>query len=130
MVVKLESMITRELWIANLVDDAIAISNKEQQELRWLAPDAQTWERPEELFNDLFDAHVFEGFIEEFNSTFSNDQRSAAFALRDGLNRYGDATQKWLDPSEVLADPRWEAIRRDAARFIDAFKDKWPPSSE
>ena len=117
---------TPERWIANLMEAASFIANKERQELRWLAPDAYAWERPGELINVLFDDCVFEGFLSEYASTFSDEQRRTAFELKDEMNSYCDATPGWLDPAEVLADPRWESIRQKAAAFVAAFKDKWP----
>jgi hypothetical protein len=62
--------VTPERWIANLIDVAGEIANKEKQEQRWLAPDAEAWERPEELINVLFDDSAFELFIDEYESTF------------------------------------------------------------
>jgi len=117
---------TPERWIANLIEDADEIANKEKQERRWLAPDAYAWERPEELINALFDDSNLELLIDEFGSTFSEEQRGAAFELRDDINRYCEATPPHLNPAEVLADPRWEAIRHKAAAFAAAFRDKWP----
>jgi hypothetical protein len=34
---------TPERWIANLIDAANDIANKDIQESRWLAPDAYAW---------------------------------------------------------------------------------------
>ena len=120
---------TPELWIANLVEAATDIADKQHQEIRWLAPDAYAWERPEELINVLVDDCVFEGFLNEYASTFSEEQRGAAFALRDELNRFCDATPPSLDPVQVLVDQRWESIRQRATTFIQAFKGKWPMHS-
>jgi hypothetical protein len=119
-------MIPRELWIANLVEASAHMADRAHQELRWLSPDAYAWERPEELINMLIDDCAFERFIDEFASAFSEDQRRTAFAFRDGLNRYCDETPTHLNPAEVLGDPRWEAIRQNAAAFVQAFEGKWP----
>jgi hypothetical protein len=116
---------TAERWLSNLLEAAADIADKQHQELRWLAPDAYAWERPEELINVLDDC-VFEGFIEEYSPTFSEEQSRTALDWRDELSRYSDATPQWLDPAEVLADPRWESIRHKAAAFVAAFKDRWP----
>jgi hypothetical protein len=120
---------TAERWLSNLLEAAADIADKQHQELRWLAPDAYAWERREELINVLFDDCVFEGFIEEYSHTFSKEQSRTAFDLRDELNGYSDATPQWLDPAEVLADPRWESIRQKAIAFVAAFKDKWSEPS-
>jgi hypothetical protein len=119
-------MITSELWLRNLLDAASAIADREQQECRWLAADAYAWERPEELISVLFDDSVFEGFLEKYASTFSEEQCAAAFALRDSISAYCSETDDFLDPAEVLRDPRWQSIRENAVQFADAFKDgKW-----
>jgi hypothetical protein len=114
---------TPEHWIANLVEAANEIANREQQERRWLAPDAHAWENPAELINSLYDDCAFEKFLSEYASTFSADQHRAAFELRDEISSYCDATPQILIRAEVLADPRWESIGRKAAAFRDAFKE-------
>jgi hypothetical protein len=120
------SQIPRERWIANLVDVAQDIANKEHQEHRWLALDRYAWEGPSELICAAFDDYVIEGFIEEFSPAFSEAQRSAALGFRDELNDYYDHTRQNLDPAVVLADPRWEGVRQRAVAFVAAFRDKWP----
>jgi hypothetical protein len=121
--------ITRELWISNLLDAASRIADKETQERRWLASDAYAWERPEELINVLFDDSCFDLFIEEFGGEFTDVQRDKAVLLKRLMDNYCDATPVWLDPAQVLADPRWEAIRESARAFVSAFKDKWPKNT-
>jgi hypothetical protein len=34
-----------------------------------------------------------------------------------------------LEPKEVLADAAWEAVRKKASEFIEAFRGKWPNSA-
>ena len=122
-------MISRECWIANLIDGASAIADKDRQESRWLASDRYAWERPEELITDFFDGYLFDEFIEEFAATFTKEQAKAALALSTLMNTYNNATPEWLDPAEVLADPLWAEIRTKASEFIAAFKDQWPPTN-
>ncbi len=118
--------ITPELWLANLIQAAGTIADKERQERRWLAPDAYAWERPEEEINVLDDC-VFDGFIETFRATFSPSQANVAGAFRGAIEAYCKATPGWLDPAEVLADPRWHDIRSKARVFIEEFEGKWSP---
>jgi len=113
---------TRELWTSNLVDAARAIGDTKHQRSRWLAPDAFAWERPEELINTIWDDLLLELFIEEHGTVLSRVQAEAATALRDELNNYCEATPKNLDPEQVLADPRWEAVRSKARSFVAAFE--------
>ena len=117
---------TPERWIANLLEAASVIADKETQERRWPAPDAYAWECPEELINVLFDDCNFELFIKEFNDEFTGIQRDMALELKNLTDHYCDTTPDRLDPAQVLADPRWEAIRESARAFITAFQDKWP----
>lgn len=117
---------TPERWINNLLDAAGAIADKEHQERRWLAPDRYAWECPDELINVIFDDSVFEGFLGQYAGTFSEDQRGAAFGLRDTLNAFCDATPPTLDSAATLADPWWKLVRQRAAEFVCAFKGKWP----
>ncbi len=113
---------TRELWTSNLVDAARALGDTEHQRNRWLAPDAFAWERPEELINTIWNDSLLELFIEEYGTVLPRVQAEAAIALRDELNKYCEATPKNLDPEQVLADPRWEAVRGKARSFVAAFE--------
>lgn len=117
---------TPERWIANLIKAVRGLADKEKQERRWLAPDAYAWERPEELICSFSDDCVFETFLEQYGESFFEEQRGAAFGLRDALNAFCDATPQFLDPAATLADPRWELVRQRAAEFVCAFEGKWP----
>ena len=121
--------VTPELWLSNLLLAAKAIANSEQQEERWLAPDATAWERPESVINDVYDGALFEEFIEAFRESFSGKQRAAISKLHDELNKFNEDTPKWLDPAKVLVDPRWESIRHRADEFVEAFTGTWPPAN-
>jgi hypothetical protein len=120
---------TPERWLANLIEAADQIADKEHQEGRWTAPDALAWENPAELICSLYDDCAFERFLDEYDSTFSEEQRKSAFELKDEMNCFNEATPQWLKAAEVLADPRWESIRRKAAAFSEAFKGRWPIGS-
>jgi hypothetical protein len=117
---------TPELGLANLLDAASDIADKERQERRWRASDSHAWENPGELINVILDDHLFERFLQQFGSTFSAKQRAAAVGLRDELILYCHSTPQLLDPTQVLADPRWEMVRQKAAAFVAEFKQKWP----
>jgi hypothetical protein len=73
------------------------------------------------------DDYVFEGFLEKYAATFSEDQRVAGLSFQDYFNHYCDTTPASLDPAEVLKDSRWERLRERPAAFVRAFRDKWPP---
>ena len=66
-----------ERWIANLIEAAGDFADKGKQESRWLAADAFAWERPEELICAFFDDSNFELFLDEYASTFTDEQRLA-----------------------------------------------------
>ena len=65
---------------------------------------------------------MLELFIEEHGAVLPRVQAEAATALRDELTKYCEATPKNLDPEQVLADPRWEAVRSKARSFVAAFE--------
>jgi len=75
--------ITRELWISNLLGAASSIADKENQERRWLAPDAFAWECPEELIYVLLSDSNFDLFIEEFGDGFTDVQRNQALQTQE-----------------------------------------------
>lgn len=120
-----EPQISAELWISNLLEAARLISDREFQERRWLASDAQAWETPEEAICSVEDC-ILDGFIEQFMESFSSEQSRAVTEFRDVLERYCKVTPRHLDPAEVLTDPAWENVRNKAAAFIQAFNGSWP----
>lgn len=119
--------IPSEHWIANLLEAARVICDRDYQERRWLADDALAWETPDEAINALDDS-VLNAFIEQFWNSFSPVQANAAAEFRNEVDRYCEATPQHLEPARVLADPAWETVRRKASDFIQAFDRKWPNS--
>jgi len=117
-----------ERWIANLLEAARLISNRDYQERRWLANDALAWETPDEAINMLYDS-VLNGFIEQFGDSFSLVQATAVVGFRDEVDHYCETTPQHLEPRRVLADPAWETVRKKASDFIQAFDGKWPNSA-
>jgi hypothetical protein len=111
--------------MSNLLAAIGDIADREHQERRWLAPDAQAWECPDELICVVEDC-VFEGFLHQYAATFSGEQLAAACAFRDEFHHYCDVTPSHLDPATVLEDSRWEGLRTKAVAFVAAFRDKWP----
>ncbi len=71
----------------------------------------------------MWDDSLIELFIEEYGAALSRVQADAATALRDELNSYWHASPPgFLDPEQVLADPRWESVRSKARSFVAAFE--------
>ena len=116
--------IPAERWVANLLEAAELIANRHYQVSRWLADDAQAWETPDEVICMLEDS-VLEGFIEEYSKTFSPAQSMAVIAFRDEVDHYCGTAPQHLDPRDVLADPKWELVRRRASDFVQSFKNNW-----
>lgn len=114
------SLMNPERWLANILEVTAQIADREQQERRWLAPDAYGWECPDELICSV-DVVVFDGFLERYTPTFSEEQREAALGFRDALNHYCEITPDHLDPALTLADPGWDLVRQKAAALVAAF---------
>ena len=122
--------ITPERWISNLLEAAGAIANKTLQEERWATCTWNIWEHPDELINTV-DACVLDGFIEAFASTFNTEQSAAIQEFSKELDKFCIESPKSLDPTQVLADPKWAIVRQQAATFVQAFQNRWPrPGSE
>jgi hypothetical protein len=115
--------ISREHWIRNLVGVAKDLGDSEYQRSRWLAPDAEAWERPAELLNVALDDYQLELFITEEGSKLSSKQLSAATAFLQQATEYDCGPTGWRDSREVLCDPVWERLRQTARDFVAAFQD-------
>ena len=117
-------MISRELWLANLVNDARALADKQHQEKRWSAPDAKPWENPGELLCAVFDDHLLNEFIAEHSPSFSAQQLEAATTFKSALVRHRALSPKKLIAEDVLVDPEWQLVRHAAARFVAVFDEQ------
>jgi hypothetical protein len=113
--------IDRQLWLNNLLEVARDIADRDRQESRWTASDKFAWEKPEELINQLFDDCNFELFIEQHSASMSAIQKEAAETLRHSIDKFCKDTPTHLVAKDVLADPRWHQIRKDAAIFVQEF---------
>jgi len=118
--------ITPARWLENLLEVSGEIANQEHQELRWTANDRYAWETPDELICSIFDDCVFEGFLEQFNDTSSEEQRRTALAFRDSMNSWTENNPGFADNAKTLRDAQWEAVRKSARAFICAFTGQWP----
>jgi hypothetical protein len=116
--------IPRELWISNLVGIAKDLADSERQRSRWLAADAEAWERPAELLCVVLDDYQLELFLKEQGPSLSTEQLSAAVALLQQSIEYDVGPTGWRDPEEVLSDPAWERLRQTARTFEAAFNEK------
>ena len=114
-----------ERWLANLLEAARFIADRDYQERRWFSDDALAWETLDEAINMLDDS-VLNEFIEQFAEAFSPVQARAVVAFRDEMDRYCGTTPRHLEARRVLADPAWEQVRNKASGFIQAFDGKWP----
>jgi len=114
--------LTPQRWLRSLVEMAAEVADKESQEKRWLAPDRHAWEHPDELVNQLFDDGQIDLFLEQHSSLLNDEQRFTAIAFRNTFGEYADSTPAFEDPSTVLADPKWEGVRRKAAAFVAACR--------
>jgi hypothetical protein len=117
-------MITRERWLENLLCDARALADWQHQEQRWAAPDAKAWENPDEPISAIMDDHLLVEFIDEYSSTFSDQQRNAASALKNALGTHRRLFPHKLIAREVLVAPTWQQVRDAAASFVVAFEQR------
>ncbi len=111
-----------ELWTSNLVSCADDIADAEHQRLRWLAVDAQAWERPAELLCALLDDCNLEFFIQDQGPELSDEQLQTAMSLYKGAMSYDVGPTGWRDPQEVLNDPQWDELRTKARQFSAALR--------
>jgi hypothetical protein len=112
-----------ERWIANLLEAARLISDRDYQERRWLADDALAWETPDEAINMLDDSFL-NGFIEQFGNSFSPVQANTAVG---SVTRSITIVKRLRSTSSLLIQHGKRFARRPD--FIQAFGGKWPNSA-
>lgn len=114
-------MIEPALWTANITGVLERIADAQYQKMAWFNCHAEI-SSPDELINQLFGDYLFESFIESKEAGLSENQQSAARAFSATLKEFCDQTPQILDPREVIEDPRWMRIRRDAASLLNVLK--------
>jgi hypothetical protein len=111
----------REQWQSKILATVEHIASREYQSRAWFGL-SDSVSSPEELFNELFDDLIFHLFFTTYSSEFTEDQKLAWKDLESRLESYAETTSEKMNPQTVLADPRWEDIRKSAHRFLEAFR--------
>jgi hypothetical protein len=103
------------------------MADKNHQERYWLSSDGDGLDDPTELVNSLDDV-VFDGFIQEFSSSFSNSQKDAAKTFADCFNAFLASSPNSLDPKQVLVSKDWNSVTLAAKNFLAVFPENWTPA--
>jgi len=110
-----------EFWVKQLLDVMKHVADREYQVSRWLAPDAQAWEQPGELMNELFDDCTFELFIDLYSDRMEQSQLLACNNFKDRADHWCHVTQDYSELKLIIDSPDWIRVREAAADFIRSF---------
>ena len=103
------------VWRQNVINAAKRAADRTYQERVWFGHGPER-DSPDELLCTFLDDLVFEQFL--VHPKLSERERTAASHLYKALQIYADCTPKTLNPSDVIADPRFESVRTAAAEFL------------
>jgi hypothetical protein len=93
------------------------IGDEALQRRAWFGPGPEI-SSPDEMFNQFFgDAAVAE-FLDRNDNGLNNLQRQAGIRLTRLMRELSDQTPGHIEANQLIDDPRWQAIRTAAAKFL------------
>jgi hypothetical protein len=113
-------MITRELWLANIVSVVQQMADINFQKKHWFGG-GNIISSPEGDFGDLFDDHFFDEFLESPMINLSAEQKIAGEIFRDKINDYFDKFSVIPEPDIIINDPEWYDVRKSAQDFLNTL---------
>src|SRR5215204_168034 len=98
-----------EQTVAGIADEAL-------QRRAWfgIGPEESS---PDEEFCMFFDDAAIEEFLERDDTGLNEEQVEAGKHLVKLMGELADQTPEHVEPEDLIDDPRWQAIRKAAARF-------------
>lgn len=116
-------------WTQLILDAVEPIADRNCQERSWFD---RPWlgspkgyreiSSPNEDLSRLFDDLDFDDYLRSPGVTLSEEQRRLGLLFRDKLHDFSNDTPQFLNPAEVIDDPRWVDIRKAAGAFADALR--------
>jgi hypothetical protein len=113
-------MITRELWLANVVSAVQEIADINFQKNHWFG-EGNLIASPEEALCGLFDDFMLDKFLESPLINLSSEQKIAGEIFRDKINDYFDKFAVIPEPDIIINDPEWHDVRKSAQDFLNTL---------
>lgn len=116
----------RQAHMDNILLDSIKrIADLEYQHKSWIEGsipnNVDCWE---ETMCQFFDDASIDDLLEEIDPNYgwSDKQIEELWKLRNILDDYCEATPKYMNPRDVLSDPRWHKVVACAKETLQAFE--------
>lgn len=117
-------MTAKEEIVAGILSLIEIVSNPQFQQAAWVEMKVPHLFF-EEVMNKLFDDYDFSEILDNYlYYNISKEQYKILKKFHEMLDQYADEKMSAIsivDPKEVLADPRWHAIQREAKEVLKAF---------
>lgn len=109
-------MISKELWIKNIVDSLKQLASAEFQEKGWVRGEIHDYCSYIETICGLFDDSSFDEFIDNQAKKFglTDDQIQKLDNLRKVVREFNRKHWDYEDPIIIIKDPEWLKIRQMA----------------
>lgn len=124
-------MTTEEEILKGALSVIEQISDAEFQQKAWVEKKIHSYAFFEETMHQLFDDYELSDILNNYeNYRISNEQHEILKKFYNTLNQYSDEKMSWIqnvDPTEILADPRWHEIQEMAKEVLKAFNYQKPP---
>ena len=124
----------RQAHMDNMLLSAIkAIADPEYQRKAWIEGsipnNVDSWE---ETMCQFFDDASIDDLLENIDPKFgwSDKQIAELWKLRNILNEYCESTPKYMNPRDVLSDPRWHKVVECAKDTLKAFEGYKVPTDD
>jgi hypothetical protein len=117
-------------WRQLILSAVEALADRIHQERTWFdRPDPvspggyREISSPGEEINRLFSDLDFEDYLKSPKITLTPTQQKLGLSLVAKVNHFCDTTPTFLNPAEVIDDPRWSGVREAAGAFAIALRD-------
>lgn len=113
-------------WKAGVKEALESFSDKQHQREAWFGA-GRYQSSPEEFWCGLFDDFRFLEFVDDPLVNLNTEQKRAAKEFLQRCDEYSETEilniNGFPDPASTIDDPKWDAVRHAARRFLVLIKD-------
>jgi hypothetical protein len=106
-------------WRLNVENELKGLADEQFQRNVWFGQSTMWVDSPNEQFCRFFDDVDIPNFLGQANNGLNEEQEVQLTHLTKLMRKLSDETPTSVKPEELIDDPRWIAIRKQAAIVYD-----------
>ncbi len=108
------------IWRRLVLDEVRSIADEQQQRKTWFGV-GPLIDGPTEQFCAFFDNASVPDFLVRFDNGLNEEQIVQLTQLTAQMRHLSDTIRGFIRPADLIDDPRWEEIRKQAAITLDVL---------